>query len=193
MSVVLAGGIGLLLIGVFLSIVANEPKGEEVVLHRGRTYSVRKDVDDPISAAETLDALRERLLLLLQHLDPTNPYHQTLMRKIPETRLRENLQRVPDASLTSYSVNKGEEIVMCLRDPRTKRLYDLDTLTYVIIHEAAHVACPETGHTPLFRDIFADLLSIAVHKARILRHTDFVASPKEYCGVVITERVIPSL
>ena len=33
-------------------------------------------------------------------------------------------------------------------------IHDMNTLIYVVIHEMAHVACPEYGHTKLFKEIF---------------------------------------
>src|SRR5438445_471854 len=57
---------------------------------------------------------------------------------------------------TSYSINKGEQIVFCLRSKKdNNHLHDLNLLMYVALHEMAHVACPEIGHTDLFKEIFA--------------------------------------
>ena len=67
-----------------------------------------------------------------------------------------------DAKYTSYSVNKGEELVFCVRSKKTGKIHDLNLLMYVALHEIAHIACPEQGHTPLFKKIFAFLTEQAL-------------------------------
>ena len=53
-----------------------------------------------------------------------------------------------DSKYTSYSVNKGEKIVLCLRSRDGKdRLIDENTLTFVSIHELAHIMTKSVGHT----------------------------------------------
>ncbi len=52
-----------------------------------------------------------------------------------------------DSNYTSYSINKGEELVFCLRCKKTYNLHTINLLMYVAVHEMSHTACPETGHT----------------------------------------------
>lgn len=157
----------------------------------GRLYRVRNDVPDPKESAAVLAELRRRINIFLTYLTPqTNPYHRRLVDRIHQTVIRENPLRHPPQNMTSYSINKGEEIILCLRNPQTQQLHDLDTLMYVMLHEVAHVACPEIGHTQLFVDIFADFLSIAVKKAKILQKTDFKSEPMRYCGITIAEKLV---
>ncbi len=52
-----------------------------------------------------------------------------------------------------------------------------------------HVACPEFGHTDLFKDIFAFLATEAV-KIGIYTKIDFKQDNKEYCGLTITDSII---
>ena len=62
-----------------------------------------------------------------------------------------NIMETPaDEKNTSYTINKGEKIVICLRSKFLNEIHDINTIMYVVIHELAHVACPEFGHTPLF-------------------------------------------
>ena len=67
-----------------------------------------------------------------------------------------------DSKYTSYSVNKGEEIVFCLRSKETHQLHSIDLMMYVALHEISHICCPEIGHTPLFKKIFAFLVNRAI-------------------------------
>ena len=114
------------------------------------------------------------------------PYIKRLMERLPYVKFSENSKKIPPPELTSYSVNKGEKIVMCMNDPKTQLTHDYNTLMYVALHEAAHVACPERGHTPRFRCIQKYL----VDKAKILgiyKDIDYKTNPQPYCGIMIRE------
>jgi predicted metal-dependent hydrolase len=56
----------------------------------------------------------------------------------------------PKSDLTSFSVNKGEEIALCLKSKKTGTMHNMNLMMYVTIHEMAHIACPEIGHGELF-------------------------------------------
>jgi len=60
----------------------------------------------------------------------------------------------PKSELTSFSVNKGEEIALCLKSKKTGSMHNINLMMYVTIHEMAHIACPEIGHGDLFKKIF---------------------------------------
>lgn len=95
---------------------------------------------------------------------------------------------------TSYSIDKGETIALCLRereaaggrdgDPATAEIHDFDVLLFVVLHELTHVGCDEIGHPPAFWEWFRFLL----RKARVhlgYEHPDFEARPRRYCGLLI--------
>ena len=65
-------------------------------------------------------------------------------------------------SKNSYTINK-QKIYLCLRDENGE-YYNINTLTYVLLHEMAHVICDEVGHTKKFHDIFEAILAIAKEK-----------------------------
>lgn len=92
-------------------------------------------------------------------------------------------------NLTSYSVNKGEEIVFCLHSKKTNKLHDIDILMYVALHELAHIACPEVGHTELFKKIFNFLTTTAI-ELNIYNKIDFDSNPREYCGMVLNSSIV---
>jgi len=65
-----------------------------------------------------------------------------------------------DKRHTSYSVNKGEKLVFCIRSrkyPNIDEFHDMNLLMYVVLHEMSHVARPfsnDDPHDPPFDDIF---------------------------------------
>lgn len=96
---------------------------------------------------------------------------------------------------TSYSVNKGEEIVFCIRSKTLSKLmdgndmHDTNLIMYVALHEISHVACPEKDHTPLFLKIFNFICNEAVTMG-IYKKIDFNNKSEEYCGMMITDSII---
>jgi predicted metal-dependent hydrolase len=60
---------------------------------------------------------------------------------------------------------------------------------YVVIHEMAHIGCPEFGHTPLFRKIFKFLL-IQSEKINIYTPINYQINPQDYCGMTINEYLL---
>ncbi len=115
------------------------------------------------------------------------PYIEQLYRRIQNSFIVESNK---NSTYTSYSVNKGEQLVFCIRSKdNNEKFHDLNLLMYVVIHELAHVGCPEYGHTPLFKDIFIFLCEISI-KINIYKKINFEDDNREYCGMTITESVI---
>ena len=92
-----------------------------------------------------------------------------------------------DSVHTSYSVNKGEKLVFCIRDKKEgDPIVKENIMTFVIIHECAHLACDEIGHTFSFWEIMRLLLRISIDNG-IYKNIDFNSSPQEYCGINISD------
>jgi predicted metal-dependent hydrolase len=97
----------------------------------------------------------------------------------------------PSYNLTSFSINKGEELSICLKSKLNDKLHDKNVLMYVVIHEMAHFACPEIGHTILFQSIFKFLLEKAI-EIKIYTKEDYSNNPIEYCGMIINSSILNS-
>jgi len=113
-------------------------------------------------------------------------YIKRIVERIDNINYRETS---PYSRHTSYSVNKGEEIVLCIRSKKTGKLHDYNTILYVAIHEIAHVGCTEIGHTKLFFDINKYLLGKAI-KYNIYKMDNYQRSPVSYCGITIKNNIL---
>lgn len=155
----------------------------------GQIYRVR-DLPDKQQAADLMASVRQKLSKLFnicQQQFPNKPQvKQWIQNFVPEA--KRFAEATPDAEHTSYSVNKGEKIHLCLRqrEGTNESLVDENVMVFVGLHEMAHVITPSLGHGPDFWNNFGWLLKQA-EKAGIYRYQDFKAHPVKYCGLHITD------
>lgn len=155
-------------------------------------YWVR-DKLDKVQAANVLAKIKINMMKLIEYLKvnimkfPENmSYIKDLVSRTKTIYIMETPQ---DDKYTSYTINKGEKIVFCLRSKVLEQFHDMNTLMYVVIHELGHVGCPEYGHTPLFKKIFKFLLEQSI-QIDIYEPVDYRVNPQPYCGMVINEYIL---
>ncbi len=94
---------------------------------------------------------------------------------------------------TSYSVNKGEKIIFCLRQKNEAQSFvDENIIRFVAIHELAHIMTVSIGHEPEFWNNFKVLLKEAVALG-IYKKEDYSKSPKPYCGITVSDSPLYNL
>lgn len=159
-------------------------------------YLVRNDPDKQ-EAANTLAKLRNNFIdlseKLYQDIDlPQNAeFKEYIIRLHNRAKNIIILESTKDSIYTSYSINKGEQIVFCLRK-RTfpSGLHDVNLMMYVVLHEISHVACPiYDNHGPLFRKIF-NFITLNAIKYGMYKKIDFRNRPENYCGLMITDSIV---
>jgi len=126
---------------------------------------------------------------------PFEKYINRLRKKVLEKKIN-FVKNIPtDKSKTSYTVNSGETIALCVNDGN--KLIDVNTVIYVTLHELAHVACeyPQCGinngdtHTEEFDIVYAFLVLQAI-KYGIYKYVDYSHYPQMYCGLLINANVL---
>jgi len=151
-------------------------------------YLVR-NLPDKQEAANRLSRVRAKILILRTFLEQTygeKPFVRQLLDGFDCSASRFT-ESTPDAQFTSYSVNKGEKIFMCLRQRNEKEeLVSENIILFVALHEMSHVGTSSIGHTPEFWNHFAWLLEQA-ERVKVYEFENFAAHPVEYCGVHITD------
>lgn len=156
----------------------------------GREYSVQ-ELPNKQEAAERMAGLRQKLVKLRDHYQS----EEGLLADPPVARF---VERFRDDQMvendmgdngTSYSENKGEVIVVCLRDktqPPHFPFVDENTLTFVVLHEMAHLMTESIGHTPEFwtnfRRILQDAIAVGIYQPQ-----NYARAPVPYCGMMITD------
>ncbi len=152
----------------------------------GKTYLVR-NLPDKKEAANLIAKTKEKLIKLADYLEnkyPDDPRTERIVVNFKPDRIMES---TPDSKYTSYSVNKGEKVVLCLRSRNSKEeLVDENILMFVALHEMGHICTKSIGHTEEFWTNFKWLLQKSI-EIKIYKKQDFRKEPKEYCGTTITD------
>lgn len=151
----------------------------------GEKYCVRER-SQLQNAADLLAKVTQKMKDLVAYCAkqfPDNEDVQRLVQKFNPTKISETL---PTSEHTAYSENKGEKIAFCLNKQKDgTKLIDLNTLTFVAIHELAHVMTLSEGHKQIFWQNFKFLLEQA-KAANIYNPVDYKKEPEDYCGMEIT-------
>lgn len=160
--------------------------GYEVATFDNRRYLVR-NLDDRQEAANLLAKIRKNLEDLCDDLKKVYPKNDAVNRLIIKFNPESISETAKNSKYTSYSVNKGEKIVLCLRArDDTEKLIDENTLMFVSLHEIAHIMTKSVGHKREFWKNFKFLLKHAI-KIGLYKHEDYNTKPKKYCGIMITD------
>ncbi len=168
-----------------------------VVSNIDNKYYLVRNEKDKQQASNILARLKENIIKLSIYLHNNRnmdvnkeyiEYIDRLYEKAPSIYIVESTQ---DSIYTSYSINKGEQIVFCLRSRKdVNQLHDINLMMYVVLHEISHVACPVyDNHGPLFKKIFA-FITINAISMSLYKKIDFANESKEYCGLIINESII---
>ena len=153
----------------------------------GRKYLMRKLPDREL-AADLMATINGDLQRLIRHMVAKYP-DRPCVRRLYDNYSPESLSEGgTEIGFTSYSLNKGEKIVVCLRQ-RDNALVDKNVLMYVAVHELGHLASASIGHTGEFWTNFRFLLKEAI-EIGLYKKVDFAKKPTSYCGVTISSSVV---
>ena len=143
-----------------------------------KEYLVR-DLDDKLDAANYLASISDSLIKLVKHVsNDTREGVDQLVKNFDNENIKEN---IPGSEHTAYSVNKGEELVLCIRNVSDNSFIDKNTVLFVAIHELAHIMTDEIGHTDKFWNNMEYLITKA-SEINIYNPIDYSQSPTDYCG-----------
>lgn len=205
--------IGAVVLLIILIATAARRRGDHFTLGRtrevhsgvdGLPYRVHLIHTDPSRAADTMAELNRRAVELMRflrqkylrsgaqgaHFEREHATKRLLGLYNPDN-LAENSPRDPEGD-TSYTIDKGAILALCLRekdpgrsgDPRAHDIHDLETLTFVTLHELTHIAIEDLDHPPRFWRAFRFILEDA-REAGIIRGVDYGRHPTVYCGMDI--------
>ena len=152
----------------------------------GNKYCVRER-DKLELVADLLAKVTNNMKSLVSHMKKTYPDRKNVKRLHENFNPKKIYETLPTSSYTAYSENKGEKLAFCTTTTKHgNKLIDENTLTFVAIHELAHLATKTVGHTEEFWSNFKFLLKEAKNK-NIYQPVDYKKNPQPYCGMNITD------
>lgn len=98
----------------------------------------------------------------------------------------------PSADKTSFVVNKGDKISLCLREKESgnNKFHDLDILKFVMLHELSHMVSVSVNHDVEFWTNFKFLLEFC-DKYNIYKVPNYEKNNINYCGLNVS--YVPSM
>jgi hypothetical protein len=152
----------------------------------GHTYCVRERAKLEL-ASDLLAKVTQKCKELVKYVAKKYPDDEDVQRLKANFNPSKISETLPTSEHTAYSENKGEKLAFCLNTTKEgNKLIDLNTLTFVAIHELAHVMTKSEGHKQVFWQNFKFLLKNA-KEANIYIPIDYKKKPQEYCGMTITD------
>lgn len=152
----------------------------------GNRYCVRdrKQMD---SAANLLADVTQKMKDMVSYLKEKHPDDERTQRLVIGFNPTKISETLPTSELTAFSENKGEKIAFCLNKKKNgSKLIDINTLTFVALHELSHVATKSVGHGQEFWQNFKWILQNA-KEAGIYSPVDYKQQPEDYCGMTIND------
>jgi hypothetical protein len=152
----------------------------------GKKYCVRER-SKLVLAADRLASVNQTMGKLVDHCGETFPERENIKRLVEGYNPKQIYETLPTSEYTAYSQNKGEKMAFCLNTEKNNdNLIDINTLTFVAIHELSHIATKSIGHNDEFWQNFKFLLGEASKKG-LYKQVDYKKKPARYCGMNITD------
>jgi hypothetical protein len=152
----------------------------------GHRYCVREREKLEL-AANLLAQVTKKMKDMVAYMKSTHPEEPRTKRLVEGFNPKKISETLPTSELTAFSENKGEKLAFCLNTTKDgNKLIDLNTLTFVALHELSHIMTESVGHKQDFWQNFKYLLQNA-KEAGIYDPVDYKKSPQEYCGMKIND------
>jgi len=154
----------------------------------GNKYCIRDREPQKLKeAADLLATVTDNCKKLVEYMKKTHPEDERVKRLVAGFNPSKITETLPTSELTAYSENKGAKIAFCLNKTKhSTALIDINTLTFVAIHELSHITTTSIGHKQEFWQNFKFLLENA-KDANIYDPVNYKKSPENYCGMTIND------
>lgn len=159
-------------------------------------FVVQNNKNEPewvrIEVARRLGKLARDIDKLVDYMKINNLPNQIVSSRLQERwkNIRKNPHGLRETghgeTSAAYTVNKGDQMRICVRDERSDNLFeDENTMYFVMLHELAHLMSKSYGHNLEFKNNFSYITKLAVDIG-IYKYQDFQTNPMSYCGTDIT-------
>jgi len=146
--------------------------------------SLVRNMPDKDESAKVLNEIKRRLEILIKYCKLNYPSNMNVMAMSERFNPNNIRETSVNESGSSYTLDKGKELRMCLRNKKTSQLHDINLLMFVAIHELAHIMSISYGHNQEFGKNFTFLLNQSA-KLGIYVPIDYSKDPTIFCGVKV--------
>ena len=154
----------------------------------GNKYCVRERAKLEL-VADQLAYTTNNMKTIVEHCRQEYGDQDNVKRLVEKFNPQKIYEILPTSEYTAYSENKGEKLAFCVETEKENGkgyMVDLNTMTYVAMHELAHIMTESVGHTEEFWQNYKFLLEIA-KSMNIYDPIDYKKTPVRYCGMNITD------
>ena len=150
----------------------------------GNTYCVR-DRHKLELASDLLANVTLKCKELVLYVGEKYPDNEDVRKLVLGFNPKKICETLPTSEYTAYSEGKGSKLAFCLRKHKHEmKLIDINTLTFVAIHELTHLMTKSIGHKKDFWDNFTFMLEHASEEG-LYHSVDYSKHPSDYCGITI--------
>ena len=152
----------------------------------GNRYCVRERLKLEL-AADLLASVTGKCKDMVKYMNEKHPDDKRTKLLVAGFNPKKINETLPTSELTAYSENKGEKLAFCLNTTKDgDKLIDINTLTFVALHELSHIMTVSIGHKQEFWENFKFLLQNA-KDAGIYIPVDYKKKPQQYCSMTIND------
>jgi len=157
------------------------------VVINGKEHFVR-NMEDKEEAAKMMNEIKSRMEKLMKYIKDKETDDEKIDRIYSNLDIDNIKETDMNEDATSYSINKGSEFSICMRekDDESHKLHDINLLMFVTIHELAHLMSVSYGHNEEFEENFKYLLKMAID-AGVYSNVNYDNNSKNYCGMEVTD------
>jgi len=162
----------------------------KVIAYDGKDYNVSEKYMDKKEASNVLAKINQKNLELIAYLKKKYPDDKRT-KLLSERYNPGNIFEVDPFNAggdTSYTVNKGKELGICVRQKTSSAEFvNFNHVYHVVIHELAHIASKSNGHNDEHYDSFVFLLKAADESGIYKEIINYHMNPQPYCGIQIID------
>jgi hypothetical protein len=153
-------------------------------------YYVQGDYPHKDHAANALAKLGKSAKALINNLVIKYPTKLEVLRLQEKFKPHEMQEALHEDNSTSYTINKGQEVHLCIRQKNEdKTFHSHNLLMFVMLHELAHIMSTSVGHNQEFMKNFKFILEEA-REIGLYVPVNFKDNPAQYCGIEVTNNPI---
>ena len=108
----------------------NRHNGIYIKSNIDNNYYYVSNLENKQEIADMLASIKLNIKYLLEYLkqNPNEEYKEYVKNLEENIDKVDILENIDEYNYTSYSVNKGEELVLCVKNQKTKQLYDINLI-----------------------------------------------------------------